>query len=77
MLDRRSGLVALALVVLATVRIAATYTVFNHTADEPAHVAPEVSRRLDGQGAEAGEHGLLDQLDPRRPAPVEGGSMHA
>jgi hypothetical protein len=38
-LERRAGAVALALVLLATVRIAATYTVFTHTYDEPAHVA--------------------------------------
>ena len=29
----------MALVLLATIRIAATYTVFNHTFDEPAHIA--------------------------------------
>jgi hypothetical protein len=37
--ERRSGILAVLLVLLASVRIAATYTVFNHTADEPAHIA--------------------------------------
>ena len=39
MLDRRAAAIVVSLIVLATVRIAATYTVFNNTADEPAHVA--------------------------------------
>jgi hypothetical protein len=39
LLERRAGAVAIALVLLATVRIAATYTVFTHTYDEPAHLA--------------------------------------
>lgn len=34
-----SLVLAVSLVLLATVRIAATYTVFNHTSDEPAHIA--------------------------------------
>jgi Dolichyl-phosphate-mannose-protein mannosyltransferase len=38
-LERRSALLALLLVLVATVRIVTTYTVFNHTADEPAHIA--------------------------------------
>src|SRR5579872_6257558 len=38
-LDRHSVLLAIALLLLASVRIAATYTVFNHTYDEPAHIA--------------------------------------
>ena len=38
-LARRSGLFAILLVVIGSVRIAATYTVFNHTTDEPAHIA--------------------------------------
>jgi hypothetical protein len=38
-LKRHAGVMALALVLLATVRIAATYTVFNHTFDEPIHLA--------------------------------------
>jgi Dolichyl-phosphate-mannose-protein mannosyltransferase len=37
-LERRAGVLALALVLLATVRIAATYTVFNHTYDESGHI---------------------------------------
>jgi hypothetical protein len=37
--ERRAGMLALALVVLATVRIAATYTVFSHTWDEPPQIA--------------------------------------
>ena len=35
-LERRGGVVALLLVLLASARIVATYTVFNHTFDEPA-----------------------------------------
>ena len=46
-------------------------------ADEPAQIAPEVSRRADRQRTEPGERGLLDQLDPRRPAAVDGGGVHA
>ena len=38
-LQRRSLPVAVALVAIASLRIVATYTVFNHTSDEPAHVA--------------------------------------
>jgi hypothetical protein len=38
-LERRSLPLAVALVALATVRIVATYTVFTHTSDEPAHIA--------------------------------------
>jgi hypothetical protein len=39
LLERRSGLLACLLVLIASARIASTYTVFNHTADEPAHIA--------------------------------------
>jgi hypothetical protein len=38
-LERHSLAFAIALVLLASVRIAATYTVFNHTFDEPAHIS--------------------------------------
>jgi 4-amino-4-deoxy-L-arabinose transferase-like glycosyltransferase len=38
-LNRRPGTVLVALLVLATLRIAATWCVFNHTSDEPAHIA--------------------------------------
>jgi hypothetical protein len=38
-LGRRGGLVALALVLFASIRIAATYPVFSHTFDEPPHIA--------------------------------------
>ena len=38
-LERHAILLAIALVALATFRIVATYTVFNHTYDEPAHLA--------------------------------------
>ena len=38
-LERRSRLITFVLVAVATARIAATYTVYNHTSDEPAHVA--------------------------------------
>jgi hypothetical protein len=36
-------------VVIASVRIAATYTVFNHTADEPAHIACGMEWLAEGQ----------------------------
>ena len=39
LLERRDRLLCLALVLAATARIVATYAVFNHTIDEPAHVA--------------------------------------
>jgi hypothetical protein len=39
LLERRAALIALLLVGLASARIAATYGVFNHTSDEPAHIA--------------------------------------
>ena len=39
LLERRSAILAILLVVIASARIAATYTVFNHTTDEPAHIA--------------------------------------
>lgn len=38
-LERASWAFALAAVCIATLRIAATYSVFNHTIDEPAHIA--------------------------------------
>lgn len=38
-IEGHSLALAIALVVLASVRIASTYTVFNHTYDEPAHIA--------------------------------------
>ncbi len=38
-LERRAAVLVLALILLGTVRIVATYTVFNHTSDEPAHLA--------------------------------------
>jgi 4-amino-4-deoxy-L-arabinose transferase-like glycosyltransferase len=38
-IERRGLAVAVALVALASVRIVATYTVFTHTSDEPAHIA--------------------------------------
>jgi hypothetical protein len=38
-LERRGQTVAVALVLVASIRIIATYTVFNHTYDEPAHIA--------------------------------------
>lgn len=39
MLHRYAAWISVALVLLATARIAATWTVFSHTVDEPAHVA--------------------------------------
>jgi Dolichyl-phosphate-mannose-protein mannosyltransferase len=36
---RRAGAIAWGLVLLGTLRIVSTYTVFNHTVDEPAHIA--------------------------------------
>ncbi len=39
LLDRRSGLLAILLVLIASARIVSTYTVFNHTTDETAHIA--------------------------------------
>jgi hypothetical protein len=38
-LERHGLALCLALVLIASIRIIATYTVFNHTADEPAHIA--------------------------------------
>ncbi len=38
-LERRALIVVLGLILLGTARIALTYTVFNHTSDEPAHIA--------------------------------------
>ncbi len=38
-LERRRLPLALALVLLATLRIVSTYTIFNHTFDEPAHIS--------------------------------------
>ena len=38
-LERRSTVIVLALILLGTVRIASTYTVLNHTSDEPSHLA--------------------------------------
>ena len=39
LLERRARVIAIALVVLASARIVATYGVFSHTFDEPVHVA--------------------------------------
>src|SRR5215510_10334393 len=38
-IERHAGKLALALVLVATLRIVATYNVFSHTNDEPAHIA--------------------------------------
>ncbi|MBZ5610617.1 MAG: glycosyltransferase family 39 protein [Acidobacteriia bacterium] len=38
-LQKRALLVVLGLILLGSIRIAITYTVFNHTSDEPAHIA--------------------------------------
>jgi hypothetical protein len=38
-LDRRANILVFALILLGSIRIATTYTVFNHTFDEPAHIA--------------------------------------
>jgi len=38
-LERHARLLVTALILVASLRIVATYTVFNHTSDEPAHVA--------------------------------------
>ena len=38
-LDRHAILIAIGLVALASIRIVSTYTVFNHTIDEPIHLA--------------------------------------
>jgi hypothetical protein len=38
-LDRRAAIVTLILILAASIRIVATYTIFNHTSDEPAHIA--------------------------------------
>jgi 4-amino-4-deoxy-L-arabinose transferase-like glycosyltransferase len=38
-LERRATWLAVALVLLATIRIVSTYTTFSHTFDEPAHIA--------------------------------------
>src|SRR5215469_13145931 len=38
-LDHHANLLVFALILLGSIRIAATYTVFNHTFDEPAHIA--------------------------------------
>jgi len=37
--ERRAVILVLALILLGSVRIALTYSVFNHTSDEPAHIA--------------------------------------
>src|SRR5688500_13411800 len=46
--ERHSLTLAIALVLLATVRIVTTYTVFNHTFDEPAHIACGLEWLADG-----------------------------
>jgi hypothetical protein len=38
-LTRRASVIAWTLILLGTVRIVSTYSVFNHTSDEPAHIA--------------------------------------
>src|SRR6266851_2174904 len=38
-LERHSLVLAAALVLLGSIRIVSTYTVFSHTSDEPAHIA--------------------------------------
>jgi hypothetical protein len=37
--ERNSLVIVVALILLASLRMAATYTVYNHTSDEPAHIA--------------------------------------
>ena len=38
-LERHGGILTVAFILIASLRIVATYTVFSHTSDEPAHVA--------------------------------------
>src|ERR1700678_4125825 len=38
-LARRAVAITITLIVLGTIRIVSTYNVFNHTSDEPAHIA--------------------------------------
>jgi 4-amino-4-deoxy-L-arabinose transferase-like glycosyltransferase len=57
LLARRATLLVLALVVFGSLRIVATYPVFNHTCDEPAHIAC---------GMEWLDHGTY-RLEPQHP----------
>jgi 4-amino-4-deoxy-L-arabinose transferase-like glycosyltransferase len=49
LLERRATVVVLALILIASVRIAATWSVYNHTVDEPAHVACGMEWLAEGQ----------------------------
>ena len=48
-LERHSILIVLALMALATIRIVGTWFIYNHTADEPAHVACGMEWLAEGQ----------------------------
>src|SRR5947209_17682411 len=39
LLERRAVVLVFALILLGSIRIVSTYTVFSHTSDEPAHIA--------------------------------------
>jgi Dolichyl-phosphate-mannose-protein mannosyltransferase len=39
LLTQRAAVIVVVLILIATIRIVATYNVFNHTSDEPAHIA--------------------------------------
>jgi len=48
-LERHSRVLAVALILIATVRIFATYSVFSYTSDEPAHIASGVEWLANGK----------------------------
>ena len=61
-IERHAVLVFLGLVALATLRIAATYPVFNHTADEPGHIAVGVQWLDEGRYTYEAQHPPLARI---------------
>src|SRR5262245_22766682 len=61
-LAKHARLLAVALVLLATVRIVSTYHVFNHTFDEPAHIACGTEWLADGVYTWEAQHPPLSRV---------------
>ena len=61
-LERRGPALVLGLVLVASLRIAATYTVFSHTFDEPVHIAPGMEWLDKGTYTSGSEHPPLARV---------------
>jgi len=61
-IQNHATLIFVAILAVATVRIAATYSVFNHTVDEPFHIAVGMQWLDEGKNLYQGEHPPLARI---------------